>query len=237
MDTIKGLFPLLFVLAVPVLLIASNVRWAVNELQLYGYGFRTYQIAQVTGISEPDLERTAHTMRDYFNSSQEPLQVRVAIAGQQRELFTQREMLHMADVKGLVRGVYKVQGGVIVYLLLYTGLGILLAGRAFLPRLAKYLLYGCGLTVAVVALVGVASLVSFGPLFTLFHVISFSNDLWMLDPRQFYLTRLFPEGFWRDATLFVGLATVVEALLLAGASAAFLHRRSSRQTREPLRIA
>ena len=71
---------------------------------------------------------------------------------------------------------------------------------------------GSMVTLALVGVVVAGSLVTFGPLFLVFHLVSFSNDLWQLDTYSSYLIRMFPEGFWRDAALVVGAASVVEAL-------------------------
>ena len=49
----------------------------------------------------------ARDIRDYFNSSQELLDVRVSFGGEQSALFNQGGILHMRDVKGLVQGVYR----------------------------------------------------------------------------------------------------------------------------------
>ena len=70
------------------------------------------------------------------------------------------------------------------------------------------------LTIILVALVGIASVTGFSPLFTLFHRVSFINDLWQLDPYTSYLVRMFPLGFWQEATLLVGLASIAEAVCI-----------------------
>ena len=87
---------------------------------------------------------------------------------------------------------------------------------------------GSLLTVGMVAATGLVSLVGFDFLFEQFHVISFSNDLWMLDPRENYLTRLFTQGFFLEATIFVAAGVILQALLLA-ALAWFIRRWLSRR--------
>ncbi|MBI2873334.1 MAG: TIGR01906 family membrane protein [Chloroflexi bacterium] len=201
------------VLAVPVFLISSNVRWAANSLRMYGFLFDRHQVAQGTGISRDELLRGSRQIVDYFNSDQEPLRVVVQLAGAERELFGPREVQHMADVKGLFRGVYRVQEASGALLVAGTALLLAIHRRRGLKVVGKLAAMGGALTVALVVVVGLGSLVSFGPLFYLFHIVSFSNDLWQLE-RTDYLLRLFPQGFWQDATLLIGAATLVEALAL-----------------------
>ena len=82
------------------------------------------------------------------------------------------------------------------------------------------------MTVGLVLSVGLISFVGFSNLFTAFHVVSFSNDLWILDPRTDYLIRMFPEGFFFDATLWIGIATILEASLVVLIALTTLKKRA-----------
>ena len=73
---------------------------------------------------------------------------------------------------------------------------------------------GGKLTLALTLLVGVLSLVGFERLFLYFHLFSFSNDLWFLDPTRDYLLMMFPEAFFFDATIYIAIATVIESSIL-----------------------
>ena len=198
-------------------LVATNVRLAFNSVSLYTYGFERYDVSRTTGLNSAQLESVATEIRDYFNSSEELLDVRVVLVSEERALFNEREILHMRDVKGLVRGVYSVQQITGLYLVLYAAVALAASRGRGLRRLAGLAMAGGLLTTGLVAAIGLASLVGFDYIFYQFHVISFSNDLWMLDPRHNYLTRLFTEGFFLEATVFVAAGVIVESLLLAAA--------------------
>jgi len=71
------------------------------------------------------------------------------------------------------------------------------------------------------AFVGIWALIDFEGLFLTFHLTSFSNDLWMLDPSKDYLIMMFPERFFFDAALFLVGSTAVEALILGGGTWAY----------------
>ena len=216
MKALKLLAVGLFVAAVPVFLIASNVRWVINAPFLYSYGFHKYDIPAVTGIERGELLSAGQQIRDYFNNEEEFLVVSVLWRGVRvPSLFNAREVLHMRDVKGLVRGVYRVQEVTAGYIAAFAAAGVLVWRRRFLSYLARYASFGGVATLGLVALVGLASLVGFDRLFLAFHLVSFSNDLWQLDPRKDYLIAMFPQGFFFDATLWIAGSTVVEAALLA----------------------
>ena len=180
----KRALAVLFVVAVPLLFIAVSVTWAINDLSLYEYGFDRYRVTSVTGIEKADLMTVAREIRSYFNSSTEPLAVTTRVFGEERALFNQKEVVHMHDVKKLVRGVYWVGVGSALFIVGFIASGFYLRRRAFWRTLARLGLFGAGVTVGLTLLVGLMSLVSFDFLFTLFHELSFANDFWQLDPRR-----------------------------------------------------
>ena len=200
---------------VPVFLVTTNVRWVINAPALYSYGFDRYDIADFTGIDRVELLDAARQIRDYFNNDQELLDVRVVVSGVRRSLYNDREVLHMSDVKSLVQGVYWTQLAAGAYAVAFTAVGLALVGKAFWTRLARYVSLGGMVTVGLVLLVGLLALVGFDRLFLAFHLVSFSNDLWQLDPSQDYLIAMFPQGFFFDATMLIALSTVAEAAVLA----------------------
>ncbi len=69
---------------------------------------------------------------------------------------------------------------------------------------------------------GLGALFAFDQLFLQFHLLSFANDFWLLDPTRDYLIMLFPQGFWYDATLFGALATAGMAIIFGGVGGGYL---------------
>ena len=69
---------------------------------------------------------------------------------------------------------------------------------------------GGWLTFSLVLLVALLALVGFDRLFLYFHLVSFSNDLWILDPRHDYLIAMFPQGFFFDCTGAIAVLTLLE---------------------------
>ena len=228
-EGIRRVLAVLAVVSVPLFLIAASVTWAINDPGLYRRGFEKYSISVYSGITEEDLIRVGAELRRYFNSPDEPLRVVVPIYGMERELYSQREVHHMRDVKGLVRGVYWVAATTLVFLLVIKGGGYYLWRWSFARQMARLGLYGGLLTLALVLAVGLFALVGFDSLFLLFHRISFTNDLWQLDPRTDYLLIMFPQGFWFDATMRIALTTIAGAAFLVAVSGGYLWYFKRRQ--------
>ncbi|MDA1129235.1 MAG: TIGR01906 family membrane protein [Chloroflexi bacterium] len=216
----------LFIIAMPLFLITGSVTWAFNSPGLYNDGFEKYSISRISGITDSDLRQVGADIRSYINSGEEPLEVRTRIFGQEQDLFNDREVAHMSDVKQLVRAVYLLTLLSAIYLATVVVAGFALQKRHFVEPLAKGALGGGGLTLGLLVIFGAVALVGFDSVFLKFHQLSFANDFWQLDPRTDYLVRIFPQNFWFDATMWVAVRAIIGALVLTVAGSAYLvHRR------------
>ena len=218
----------LFVLCLPILFTATSVSVAAGEIRLYEYGIQRYGAAQRTGLTEAELLEGVRAFIRYFYSSEELAEVRVLLRGQEVPLFNQREATHLRDVKGLLLGVQRAQETTLVYGVAYALAGLLWKRGAIGPTLAQGLLWGSAVTVTIIVALGVGILLDFEELFLQFHFISFANAFWMLDPSRDRLIMMFPEGFFRDATLLVAGGALAQAFLGIGAALTYLSRQSGR---------
>ena len=220
MTYLKPLRPVaiaLFIVLVPVFLITANVRLVINLPALYSYGYDRYedQITRYMNIERDDYIDGGRQIRDYFNNDAEELDVRVVVGGILRSIYSEREVLHMSDVKDLVRGVYRLGELSALYLFAFAVAGMFFEPwRRALHRTAWHMAMGGAVTLGLVVLVGLGALAGFERLFLAFHEVSFSNDLWQLNPRTDYLIAMFPEGFFFDATILIAVLIIVQSTVL-----------------------
>ena len=203
----------LFILCLPVLLLTASVSSAMNCRWLYQYGFDKYDISRVTGLAPAELEKAADGLISYFNADEEYINITVEKDGQPFTLFNEREVAHLKDVKGLFRLVYRILQGTLLYALIYIGLNIFWWRD---KRMARCLFGGGILTLVLMVGLGIVLAFNFDQFFLQFHLLSFANDFWMLNPATDYLIMLFPQGFWFDATLCCALGTAAGAIILGG---------------------
>jgi len=206
----------LIIICVPLLLITTNVRIVLNSATMYDYGFNKYKIEKYTGIEFEQLQAAGQQIRDYFNNDLEQITINISLHGDNiPNLFNEREILHMYDVKNLVKMVYMVQlysaillsaGCVFMLFNSFTNRGILAL---------KYIGRGGVLTFSLVIAVSILAIIGFDRLFLFFHLVSFSNDLWVLDPRHDYLIAMFPQGFFFDCTVVIAFLTLLEGGILS----------------------
>ncbi len=125
-------------------------------------------------------------------------------------LYNQRELKHMQDVKNVVQAALH---------LWYISLGALLLLDVWAWRSGWWddfrldLWRGGWLTVVLLGVILLLVLVAFGVIFVAFHNVFFEAGTWMFLTSD-TLIRLFPERFWRDAFLAVGLVAGGAGLLI-----------------------
>ena len=212
----------LFMLCLPILLLTASIGWATNSHWLYEYGFERYNVSQTTGLAEVELEKAATGLISYFNSGEANISLTVIKNGEPFELFNQREVIHLRDVKGLIWLDYWVLLGTLIYTLSYAGVSLFWQRGRYWRQLARRIVGGSGITLALMLATGLGILLNFDQLFLQFHLLSFSNEFWQLDPTRDYLIMLFPGGFWYDAAIFCAGITVGLAVILGGVSGGYL---------------
>jgi len=126
-------------------------------------------------MERAQLSEIARRLVDYFNSKVETPQMNVVNQyGEEFELFHDYELIHLRDVKGLFQLDHRVQEASLAYIVIYSVL-FLLWRKGRWQNLAKEVSWGCALTLALMVVLGIASIFGFEQLFVQFHRISFSN--------------------------------------------------------------
>jgi len=212
MNVVKTAARWLFSLCLPVLLLTVSISIAVNTPALYTRGFNRYQISAVTGLAPAELQKAAAGLRSYFNNGQELINVTVIKDGQPFTLFNTREVGHLEDVKALFRLGY----GAALVTLGYGVVFVLAALFWWRDRRQVWLGMRNGgiLTLALMIVLGIVIAVDFDGFFLQFHLLSFANDLWELNPATDYLIMLFPQQFWFDATAFIAGGAAFGAIVI-----------------------
>ncbi len=133
-------------------------------------------------------------------------------------LYNERELSHMQDVKGVVRGSLRVW---YITLAILFALGISAWRRNWLPLYLNGLRRGgwwmIGLALSLGLIAGVGILLDpdvFWKFFTLFHQVFFEGDSWLFLYSD-TLIRLFPIRFWQDAVLAAAVISLGGGLGLA----------------------
>ncbi|WP_238654485.1 TIGR01906 family membrane protein [Rothia uropygialis] len=125
------------------------------------------------------------------------------------QVFTPAEVSHMTDVKHvmlwtiLVIAVFS-----LIAVLCMKGLRLRAPGA-----IRKSIFWGAWLTLGVLALLGILGALGWESFFTGFHEIFFSGGNWAFRVSD-SLIRLFPEQFWVDSAIGIGLFSVLVSVVL-----------------------
>jgi integral membrane protein (TIGR01906 family) len=218
---IAGLLVILLSLAIVVYSVGTDrqVYYAENE-KLY--------TAERTGMSEKDLARVTDSIVDYLLGA-ENLNVTVEIHGVSREVFNERELTHMVDVRALFAALRTgIWVGALCLLLL------LLSYIAVFKKKAGAVLCGgfLGVVVFFVAFCGAVAIwaaIDFSSFWNTFHTVFFQNDLWQLDYRTDVLIQIMPEQFFVDFVVRIALWFAGVLAVLTAAAAVCRRRLFSRR--------
>ena len=212
---IQILSSLFYIILLPIFFISVNVIYITNSNWLYSYGWNRNQIENSTGLSIDQLNSGSDQIKSYFNNDEEYLNLIIIEDGIKYSLYNEKEILHMKDVKHLIK---LTQNTIIfsgLFILAYYLVTIFTAKslRKSIEQIRRSSKISAYSTVGFLAFVGLLASINFTWLFRQFHFISFSNDLWQLNPNTAYLIAMFPQRFFLETTIFIGVLTIIEFII------------------------
>jgi integral membrane protein (TIGR01906 family) len=148
-----------------------------------------------------------------------------------RAAFREKELRHMADVRRLFGVIYPAHlAAVAAVAVLALGLAVAGRGRRLVGRAFTY---GAGLTLVLAAGVAVALAVSADAFLNGFHWVFFEGRSWRFRDDD-TLRRLYPDRFWTETAVILGLGAAAQAGLLLLAARRWLAPRSRWSLSRPL---
>lgn len=178
----------------------------------------------ITGVAVWEYPALAEKITAYLAGRADTFQTTLSVHGQTRDAFSQKELLHMQDVKNL----FSLCRSVLLFCTWIIGACLALSLFAFRTMLAslgrgyiRVSLYAAALGGAL----AVWAALDFHSLFTLFHRLFFTNDLWLLNPKQDLLLQLMPTSFFVAYAARIGLLVLIGAAIVNLAAILYLKRR------------
>jgi integral membrane protein (TIGR01906 family) len=211
MKRLNFLVFLLVTLILPFFLIMTSIRILVIpnifpdfEYRLPGFPADTY------GFTQEDRLKWSRVSIEYLVNDQPIAWLANQKLPDGSPLYIERELSHMLDVKNLIQLMFIIWW---IFLAFILAAGLAAWRWDNLKGYLRSLSNGGWLTLALILPVLIFVMISFNELFTNFHRIFFSGDSWLFLYSD-TLIRLFPIRFWQDAFIWMGVFTIVFALLL-----------------------
>ena len=208
MDSIRGaLAALVTGLAATLVIVAISVLPFLNPVWV-GFAQGRAQAEAWTGFTTEQLAAVTNPI--LWDLVVGPPDFDVTLDG--TPVLKESERSHMRDVRGVFFGFFAAAAvGALVLVALFLGARGSVARQRFWRRLATT----GKVIVAVTVVGGIAGMLFFDAAFLLFHEIFFPGGNFLFDPRTDRLVQLFPEQFWVESTIGVGVVIIGLSLLLA----------------------
>ncbi len=232
MRIINAVLKWLFVFIIPLFLLTVVIQVGSREaIRLYEYNFdkynTSYGITQSTGLEKTVVVGAARELMTYFHSEADTVHITVIKNGQVMSLFNEREQIHLKDVKGLMEMGSLLFWISLTYILLYVIYMVRFTKQEMIV-IIRAVFTGSALTLGMILVFGLVAFLNPEQVFIQFHLISFRNPFWLLDPTKDYLIMMFPEDYFFDVAIFGIVTIIIEALILVSASKLLLRRYAAR---------
>lgn len=178
----------------------------------YSYEYEKNHQAEVIGMSDEDLMKATDTLLDYLEDKRDDIVVEATVNDYQREVFNERETLHMIDVKDLCMNA-RLAAGILFIAGIVIFACLIVRNKKEWLKICSYGFYrGLVCILIFVGFVAVYAVADFYDFWMNFHYIFFDNDLFILDPNTSIMINMFPESFFSDL---VFLIILIYAIALA----------------------
>ena len=176
-------------------------------------------VAEYIGMSDEDLMYVTAELLNYMRGRRDSLEgIRATVNGVEQEFFSERDIIHMVDVRVLYDRLFMVRNAAFWGLLAMIGLMAITKSpvRHLLARCSREVMAGFLLLSAITA--GVIA-IDFERAFEIFHLIFFDNDYWILFPPRDRLVMMVPIEFFVNISIFIGaLMAAVPVAIIIGAT-------------------
>ena len=198
-----------------VALLATVIDFCCFDLSFYRKEYTANSTEEMTGMNMEDNLKATECLLDYLKDRRDDIAVTGTVNGIEREVFNERETLHMIDVKALyqkafiARNITALLGAAIMaYVIFFRKKTV----RQFLQEGFRE---GVLAMVFLVFFVAVWALADFNAFWTQFHLLLFDNDLWLLDPNTSIMINLFPSAFFFHLVIHIILIFLLITILVS----------------------
>lgn len=191
----KKILAIILVISLSLMFLVISIENNAYDRNYFIKSFEKYNIEQATSKSMEELDIITIDIIKYLKNEggNELLEPH----------FNEREILHMDDVQKL----FDLER-MIKYITIITSFLIILyfIKKEQILTLGKTLFYGLFSNYIVLSILGILLLLDFNKYFTYFHLIFFTNELWLLDPATDLMIQMLPEEFFFGMAKNIGLS-------------------------------
>lgn len=217
-------------LSMIIMLILSAASVVVfGNMNYYRHEFEKYKVTENIEMSMDNIMDVMEELMNYLHDDRDSLENIVTVVnGQERDFFSEREKIHMADCKEIFIDAFMLKKlSTMIFIIVVV---IMILMKIFdLRQFIKICgIISMGILLAALA-IAITAAIDFDASFTMFHKIFFDNDLWILYPETDLIINILVEDFFRDMAVKIGLYSMSVPIVLAvSGTALYLSDRKRR---------
>lgn len=213
MKNYKRILYVLMGLALSITFLLTAVEMVTFNMNHYMKEYEKHNITTATGMDEENLQHVTGELLSYLRDDREDLVIKATVKGEEREVFGERETLHMVDVKDLFVGgrlVRNLSAFLIVGLLIFS----ITQDKLWRKGISKTLMYTAMVNIDLIIILFLLMYFNFTRYFDYFHYIFFDNDLWILDPSKDIMIQMLPEAFFYNTAVKIAVIYIISILIM-----------------------
>ena len=198
------------IILLPLVLLLTTLELVSFDKDFYMDKYEEYKIVDETGMARKDLSDVTDKLIGYLKDDVDNLHIKKEINGVNQEVFKEREVLHMIDVKELFIKGHKIRN-ISFLLVLLSLIALIMKDKKSIGRV---LILSSILSFALIFILFLLMNSDFNKYFTHFYEIFFTNDLWLLDPDTDVLIQMLPLDFFYSIATKISSIFIVELIIV-----------------------
>ena len=210
----------------------TAIEMVTYDKNFYKAQYDKLDTAEFIGIERDELLRVTQELTDYIRDRSDSLEsIQAEIKGEHRQVFNEREILHMVDVKTLFQFGYRLRNICLICIVVLPLLLYWISARKSLKIFAKSYLIVSAILLLLLLLGGSIISSNFTYYWDQFHYLFFDNDLWLLNPATDIMIQMVPEPFFYQAVFRV-LAYFGLGIVITGVASFWILRSARRKLKQ-----
>ncbi len=176
----------------------TSVDFHAMNISFYESEFEKLDTADKMQMEDEQLVASMDALLLYLQGNRDDLSIEANVAGYTREVYNDREITHMVDVKDLYLNAMNVRNVCTIVFLLLLAILVYKCKKQVLEILSYTYVRACIVFLFAITCIALYAVSDFTAFWTMFHQIFFSNDLWLLDPNTSLMINMLEEQVFYD---------------------------------------
>lgn len=206
----KKLTQVILFITLPIAFLLVSFSYSVLDNNYFDMKFKENNIEQATGIEHKNLLKISEEILKYLKDERKDLIIYEEVNGQKEQIFEDRELQHMKDVKKLFNYGFLIRNISIIMLIISISYLLIKDKIVLLKTIRASSIMG----LVLIGILGIIMIFNFDKAFTIFHKILFTNDLWILNPKTDIMIQMLPLNFFIDLGFKIVKIFIIALLLI-----------------------